>query len=273
MLKQLFVEKGKPWALLILVALISACSDDRIEIVSQFANTQDINQGSAVYLDDKVIGEVLQTRKQNAGSRVVLAIDQAAAQTLSNESVVVVNRLKQGAPLEIYNRYENPNITLKDGEEIIGLDSMLQLSAWMVNGAIQLGSDSLASYWQSFQDYMNNGKFQNDKQRVGKQINVATQATQQVIQQAEQEVSTAMRELANSEKQMVAAIKQMGEELSPIAKQLGKSGSVLMQELTTLVETLQKSNQQEQKAGTEFIQTLKNTIEQLKQKAQQGAQE
>lgn len=257
---------------LFLGLFLTACSDNGVQVFTQFANTQDIKEGGLVYLDDSVVGEVVDVKNNEQGSRVVIEFDKKAAATISDKSAVVVNRLKEGAPLEVYNRTSSSESYLQDGQEIQALDSMFQVGAWMLGDAIQLGAGSVSDYVQSFQDYLQGDKFQQDKAQVTEQLNAAKQAAQVAVQQAEKEVASAMQGMIDSEQEMAAAVEQLGEELSPMLEELGSSGAQLITELEKFTEGLQKTDQGEQQAGKELMQSLLRTLEKLNQSIEQGVQ-
>lgn len=258
--------------MLLLAAALGACSNGGIEVVSQFSNTQDIKEGSKVYLDEKVVGEVVDVANKGEGSRVLIVFDKQAADSISAKSALVVNRLKEGAPLEVYNRPSSAGEFLQDGQELTALDSMFQLGAWMVGDAIQLGTGSVSDYLQSFQDYLKGEQFQQDKAQVTEQINAATQAAQVAVEQAEKEVSDAIQEMADSEQEMAAAVEQLGQELSPMMQELGSSGAQLVEQLQRFTQGLQNTDKEEQQTGKALMDSLLETLEKLNQSIEQGVQ-
>lgn len=259
-------------SLLLLAIFLAACSDSGVQVLSKFANTQDIKEGSQVYLDDQIVGEVVDVTNDGEGSSVLIEFDKQAASSISGKSAVVVNRLKEGAPLEVYNRPSSAGDFLQQGQELKALDSMFQLGAWMVGDAIQLGTGSVADYMQSFQDYLKGDEFQQNKAQVTNQINAATQAAQVAVEQAEKSVSAAIEEMADSEQEMAAAVEQLGQELSPMMQELGKSGAQLIEELQKFTQGLQNTDKQEQQTGKALMDSLLQTLEKLNQSIEQGVQ-
>jgi len=257
---------------LFVALFLSACSDKGVQVITQFANTQDIKEGGLVYLDDQAVGEVVDVKNDEQGSRVLISFDKEAAASISDKSAVVVNRLKEGAPLEVYNRTSASGESLQDGQEIKAFDSMFQVGAWMVGDAIQLGTGTVSDYVQSFQDYLKGDKFQQDKAQVADQLNAAKEAAKVAVEQAEKEVTAAMKDMVDSEQEMAAAVEQLGEELSPMLEELGNSGAQLITELEKFTKGLQQTDTGEQQAGKELMQSLLRTLEKLNQSIEQGVQ-
>ena len=278
-----------------LLVLLSACSDSGFNVTTSFENTQDIEEGTVVYFQDQVVGTVSDVTKTQIGSAVQMTIDPQAAEKISSNAAVVVNRLKEGAPLEIYNSEGANKEFLVAGQELKGLDSMFQLGAWMVGDAIKIGTGSVSQYVDAFQEYLQGDKFQTDKAQVQEKINEATQAASETIKAVEQDMSEAVEEMtkdmteaveemAEAEEEMAEVVEQLGDELapmvellndelSPVVKELTKSGSLLMEQLEQFTKGLESTQQSEQQAGKHFMDSLLATLEKLNQSLEQGAAE
>jgi len=263
---------GRLLLLASLTLLMAARCSSGVQVSAHFENTQDIKEGTVVYFENEAVGEVVDVEATNGGSVVRLALSEEAPKSISSNAAVVVNRLKQGAPLEIYNRDIAGQETLKDGQELKGFDSMLQLGAWMVGDAIQLGSGSVSDLVQSFQDYLQGDKFQQDKAEVTAQIGAATTAAQEALKTIEQDVNTAVQELVDSEGDAAKSIEQLGEELSPLVGELAKSGTILAEQLEQFTKGLQEAQNEEQQAGQTLIDSLTAMLEKLNRSMQQGAE-
>ena len=253
--------------------VLTACGGNELEVTAQFSNTQDIDEGTIVYFEEQPIGEVEDSETHGNGSSIVIELDQSAAELISSNSAVVVNRLKEEAILEIHNPNDITKEFIQDGQQIKGLDSMFQLGAWLVGDVIQLGSSSLNEYVGAFQDYLQSDKFQQDKSAMQEQVNTATVEAQQAIESIGEELNNVMGELAAKEDEAAQAIEQLGEELAPMVQELGKSGSLLMEQLEAFTQSLEQTELTEQQAGQTFLQSLTETLEMLNQSLEQGVEE
>jgi len=254
-------------------AFLNACSNGGIEVTTYLSNTNDIETGALVYFEDQVVGEVSDIVTEAAGVRIALNIDKVAAAKISRQSAVVVNRLKDGAPLEMYNPSVVGEEFLQAGQEVKGLDSMFQLGAWLVGDAIQVGSGSITQYVNAFQDYLKGQQFQEDKAAVRAQIEEAKDAASEAISSMELELDNAAKEMATSEKEMAAAVEEFGEELAPVVQELSKNGAELMQELEKFAQGLEQTSPDEQMSGQKFMKSLLSTLQQLNQSIEQGLEQ
>jgi len=255
------------------LAFLNACSNGGIEVTTYLSNTNDIETGALVYFEDQVVGEVSDIVTEAAGVRIALNIDKVAAAKISQQSAVVVNRLKDGAPLEMYNPSVVGEEFLQAGQEVKGLDSMFQLGAWLVGDAIQVGSGSITQYVNAFQDYLKGQQFQEDKAAVRAQIEEAKDAASEAISSMELELDNAAKEMATSEKEMAAAVEEFGEELAPVVQELSKNGAELMQELEKFAQGLEQTSPDEQMSGQKFMKSLLSTLQQLNQSIEQGLEQ
>lgn len=278
MLKIIFLSSLKRFsvmkaAVLVLLSLLAACDSGGVNVVANFANTQDIEEGAAVYYEQHAIGEVSDVSNSDSGSLVQLTLDESVANQIDGSAALVVNRLKEGAPLEIYNRPSADNVGLTSGQELKGLDSMIQLGAWMVGDAIQLGAGSLSSYAQAFQEYLQGDEFQQDKLNFEQKMNEVTVAASGALKSLEQDIEKASSEFEVTEEEVAAVIEELGEELSPVAEELSRSGAQLMQELEKFALGLEDSNSAEQKTGQQFLESLTAALEKLNESIEKGAAE
>ena len=259
--------------LLSIAVLFTACGNDGLRVVTDFSNTQDIEEGTIVYFDDKEIGEVVDTKKRGDGMFVTLELDQNAIEFVSSDAAVVVNRLKQGVPLEIYNPNNSGADYVEAGDTLQGLDSMIQLGAWLVGDAIQLGSDSLTGYVTSFQNYLQSDKFEQDKVDVQRQINNVATETQIVLKELEGELAQALQELGSLEEIAASTVEQFGEEMSPLMQELAKNGVQLSQQLELFTEGLKDSDLNDQETGQALLESMVKTLAELNESINDGVQE
>ena len=242
---------------------LSACDGSGFSVSTIFANNPDIPTGTEVYLDGQLIGEVVNVEPVEAGLQVKLKLDKELVKHIGSNSAVVVNRSKQGAPLEIYNRTSADKTMLQNGQMLKALNSMFELGAWMVGDAIQLGQGTVSDYVESFQDYLKSDEFQSDKDMVAERIESARVAAEQGVKKVEQELARAANDLAASEENAAMAIEKLSEEMAPLMKELGSEGAQMMQQLQQLSAGLAQSDPEQQAAGERFIASLLEALKTL----------
>ncbi len=264
----------KCFLLLIIVSSLIACSGNGIKVTAEFENTQDIKEGAKIFFDGKRIGEVGDVVKRNSGSIVELELIAKARQLLDANSAVVVNRLKTGAPLELYGRAAASDEMIQDGQQIQGLDSMFQLGAWMVGDVIQTGTGSLSKYVGAFQKYLSSKEFEGNKALVKEQLVGLTESATVVVKDVEQEVTAAINNFSINEDDIVETIEQFGDELSPVVSEVARSSAELVKQLEYFIANVEKSaNLSELQSGERIMESLVETFEKLNQSIEDGAEQ
>jgi hypothetical protein len=252
-------------------AVLTACGSNDYVVNTSFDTTQDIKEGAAIYMNSEIVGEVLDVEMSGSGSVLELKIDKEFAKEIGAASAIVVNRLKEGAPLEIVNREARDQSMLVEGQSIKGLDSMLQLGAWMVGDAIQLGTGTASQMVESFQEYLSSEKFDNDKDAVREQIDSAKLAAERTLKNVEQELEKAAQDLSHAEIEAAKAMEQLGEELAPLIEKLASEGSTLSQQLEEFTLNLENVDPDDQLAGEQFLASLEAMLERLNQSVEEGS--
>ena len=252
------------------ILLLAACGD-KITVNSNFSRTADIEKGQEVFFNDQVIGEVTGVDNQDTQTRVTIELEGKNLEQVDSSAAVVINRLKQGAPLEIYNRNTKTG-AVKDGQELKGLNSMFELGAWMVGDAINIGGGTLSGYVAEFQKYLDSDQFEQDKTQVQQQIQQAGEAAKEAIKAVNNDMNKAVEELSDSESEAAKAVEQLGKELAPVVAELGKSGAEIMQELDKLSENLEQKTESNQELGANFLQSLLVMLQQLNEGLNAGQQ-
>lgn len=257
---------------LMLLAGLSACGDNGIRVTTEFRSAHGVKEGTKVYFEERGVGQVVAIAEQGSGSQVTMMIDLEAAETIDPASAVVINRIKPGAPLEIYASASAKQLGLQDGQQLKGLDSMIELVAWSLGDAFQAGSDELTGYVDSFQQYLQSDEFEDDRAQVEAGVKEMATVAAMAIKTIEQDLASAMAEMTVSEDELALAIQQLGDDLSPIAEEMAKSGTDLMFELEKFTQGLESATAEEQAAGQRLIESIIATIEKLDAAAERGAQ-
>lgn len=256
---------------LVLVLLLTACGND-VTVTTTLNSTRDVEEGAAVYLDEKVVGEVVDVDRAAGQTILKIELGEESSVAVKQNAAVVINRLKANAPIEIYNQKAEAG-SVQDGQELKGLDSMFQLGAWMVGDSLDMGADTLTGYVSAFQKYLQGDDWQQDKAQITEQAQQQVQqvatAAEAVVKQASEEVLKVTEDLKQVEGEVAAAVEQIGGELAPVFGELAKSGQTIMQELEKLSSNLEQQGDAEQAVGTQFMQSLEQALEALNDSMEQ----
>jgi len=266
------ITQLKSVVVLLLLITLSACGNNGVEISTEFRSAQGLKEGTKIYFEERGVGEVIDIAERDSGSLVTMVIDEEAALTIDSQAAVVVNRIKLGAPLEIYASASPDTLGLQEGQQIRALNSMIELVAWSVGDALQVSTGELTGYVDSFQDYLQGEKFQEDRARVEQGVKEMAKVASEAMKSVEQDLAEAMSEIDVSEEELATAIKELGDELSPLAEEMAKSGTNLMAELEKFTQGLENATADEQQSGQQLIDSLIETIEKLNDAAERGAE-
>jgi len=260
-------------AALALMSFLGACGSNSVDVMAKFSNTKDIKEGTTVYFEDRAVGEVEDVSGQDGGSIILLGINQDAATKISGHAAVVVNRIKPGAPLEIYNPSGDLRGPLEEGQMLQGMDSMLELMAWSVGDAINEGSKEFGSLMSGFTEYLKGDDFQRGKQEFQEQMKEAGNAAGNALRSVEQDISEAITNMVAAEEEAAQMVERLGEELSPMVAELSRSGAELSAELEKFAQGLENAAPEEQETGKRFMESLIATLEKLNESMEQGLEE
>ena len=177
------------------VLFLFSCTDQGVIVKTEFASTQDVRPDTPVFLGADKVGEVVDVDTTQYGSKITMEIAKEKASKIHNKAAVVVNRLREGAPLEIHNPPSDITQPIESGQNLEGLDSMLQLVAWGVGSTIEVGMNELSR----FQEYLESDEFQRDKASVGVAVDRGLSVAKQNLQLAESELRSTIEKLDLSE--------------------------------------------------------------------------
>jgi len=263
--------KARPYQLAtILIALmLGACSNNGMQVNANFGNTQDIAEGTSVYFGNKVIGSVSDVSKTEHGSKVQMALDIEMSKKVNRRAAVVVNRLRQGAPLELHNPPGIVHNALENGQELEALDSMLQLVSWGIGSSFEAGTDSISA----FKDYLKSDEFQREKAGVGIAIDQGMKAAKEGILEAEKTIEDVVNEMNLSEQELAEVVSELGDEVAPLVEEFAQGGTELMLELERFAQNLEQSSAENQQTGEEFLESLTEALETLNESLDKGVEQ
>lgn len=259
--------------LLMLLATLSACGGNGLDVTAKFINTKDIEAGTTVYFQGRAVGEVIDVSGTDTGSVVKLEINQDAATGISAEAAVVVNRIKPGAPLEVHNPTGEMAQSLQPGQSIKGMDSMLELMAWSVGDAINESDKEFTSMIKGFQDYLKGDDFQRSKDDVKNQMKDVAGAAGSAMNTIKQDINEAFDEMVAAEEEMAIAIEDLGNELSPVVEEMSKTGTELALEMERFAQSLEQATPEERESGQRLMESITEMLTKLNDSMEKGAEQ
>ena len=140
---------------------------------------------------------------------------------------------------------------------------MFQLGAWMVGDTLNIGTESLSTYVDAFQRYLDGEKFQQDKQvvqGVAEQLGKEVQGAARVFGE---EVKKITEDLGAAEQKAANAINQFGKEVVPVLNEFSKSGQAVVEELEKFSENIQQQNPEAKELGGTVLSSLLETLEKV----------
>lgn len=246
---------------ILMTFFLTACGSET-QVTAKLNATKDIKSGDDVFLSGISVAEVVKVEQVNGNTLLTLELNDSGESSIKKNAAVVVNRLKANTPLEIYNKQGEADL-VEDGDELKGLNSMFQLGAWVVGDSLNAGSESLSSYVNAFQRYLDGDQFQQDKQvmksaaqQLGKEVQGATQVLTE-------EFKKTIKDIGITEEKAAQAIEQFGTELAPVIGELSQSREVVVNELEKFTKNLQEQNPEAKELGKTILSSLLKTLEQV----------
>lgn len=256
--------------LILLAIALTACGSAGVEVSSRFDNSQNIEEGAAIFFKGELAGEVSEVVQDGSSSVVVMHIEPEQAELISKGAAVVVNSLKQGTPLEIHNSANPKVLGLEHGDQLDGLDSMMSLIGWSVGDALDFGGSELSGYLRSFQEYLESDEFASDKGEIKSHIESAANDAASALKDVENEITATINGHDLTEQELAAAMEQLGRELSPVVEEAAASGARIMQELERFAQSLEAHSEEHQESGVQFLDSLSAVLEKLNESMEKG---
>ena len=258
-------------ACLMLVALLGCTAPEPFQVSARFNQTRDIDVGRTGLFDGVAVGEVLTVTPEGAGSIVAMSVTPEAAEIISADAALVVNRIKPGAPLELHNPSGVMVEPLQAGQRVQAMDSMLELMAWSVGDAINAGGEQLAVMVDEFQRYIKSDEFQQNAQAVQQQLQDALGTTAAALKTIGEDVAQSIVNVAATEQQLAKAIDELGDELGPVVEEMARSSADLASELDEFAAQLENATPEQKASGERLIQSITDLLAKLNQSLEQGS--
>ena len=258
-------------ACLMLIGLVGCTAPQPFQVSARFNQTRDIEVGRPVLFDGVSVGEVLTVTHEGAGSIVAMSVTPEAAEMISADAALVVNRIKPGAPLELHNPSGVMVEPLQAGQRVQAMDSMLELMAWSVGDAINAGGEQLAVMVDDFQRYIKSDEFQQNAQAVQQQLQDALGTTAAALKTIGEDVAQSIVNVAATEEQLAQAIDELGDELGPVVEEMARSSADLAAELDQFSAQLENASPEQRASGERLIQSITDLLAKLNQSLEQGS--
>ncbi|MEO0368396.1 MAG: MlaD family protein, partial [Pseudomonadota bacterium] len=249
--------------ILLVAAMLSACGLGGFTVNTEFDSAEGLEVGKPVLFNNEEIGSVTKVEEGLNSTKVSIKLNSDKVELLNTKSAVVINQMKTGSPLEFFNQGTDGAEPLVNGQEVRGFDSLMEMGAWMVGDAIQLGTGTLSDYVDAFTDYLKGEQFEEDKAAVQQQLSEAASSAQEALQTVETDMNQALEQLKESEVDISAAISQLGDELSPLIKELSVSGASLIQQLEQFAEGVEADLNENPDIGQDLLNSLIETFQKL----------
>ena len=258
-------------ACLMLIGLVGCTAPQPFQVSARFNQTRDIEVGRPVLFDGVSVGEVLTVTHEGAGSIVAMSVTPEAAEIISADAALVVNRIKPGAPLELHNPSGVMVEPLQAGQRVQAMDSMLELMAWSVGDAINAGGEQLAVMLDDFQRYIKSDEFQQNAQAVQQQLQDALGTTAAALKTIGEDVAQSIVNVAATEEQLAQAIDELGDELGLVVEEMARSSADLAAELDQFSAQLENATPEQKASGERLIQSITDLLAKLNQSLEQGS--
>lgn len=246
----------------ILFAFMLAACGSEMQVSATLNSTKDVKEGDSIFLAGEVVGEVVNVEQQGDKTLLKIELNNKGESSIRQNAAIVVNRLKNDAPIEIYNK-QNEEVLIQKGGELTGLNSMFQLGAWMVGDSLSASSDSLTGYVDAFQRYLNGDQFQQDKRVLEDSAKQLGKDVQGVANALTEEVKKVTKDLGLTEEKAAEAVEQFGEELAPVLSELSKSSEAIVAELEKFTKSIDEQNPEAKELGSTILASLLKTLEKV----------
>ncbi len=249
----------RAFLLILFTFMLVACGSE-MQVSATLNSTQDVDEGDEVFLADVVVGEVVDVEQQGNKTLLKIELNNKGESSIKQNAAIVVNRLKNNAPIEIYNK-QNEEVLIQKDAQLTGLSSMFQLGAWMVGDSLSAGSDSLTGYVDAFQRYLNGDQFQQDKKVLEDGAKQLGKDVQGVADALTEEVKKVTKDLGMTEEKAAEAVEQFGQEIAPVLGELSKSSEAIVAELERFTKNIEAQNPEAKELGTTILSSLLKTLE------------
>lgn len=242
----------KYFKLLMIISLVTgiyACSQ-QTDLSVSFDTPQKLSEGAKVYLDGQAVGEVSKISNTNEAMVVTLDLEPESIKHLRSGSAAIVNSKNGEQIVEIYN-YRSGKEVLKAGDQLIGLNNLLEYAAWQAGEAIDAGKQSAESALGSVSEYFNSDEWQQQKQKMNDQMAKLQQDLGQAFEESRQAIDQLLQDLEAGSDQAREETKKSYEELSAQLKteieRLRKQGKEqLIDPLKQLLDELSRAMEENQ---------------------------
>ena len=211
-----------------------------------------VTEGSQVYYQQEIIGEVNRVSQENSDTRVHMSLDSEKLGELKKGSAALLVKRDGETNIELFN-YRTGEQSLSDGDELVALHNTMEYVAWQTGETVDFAQDTLTDMTASLRNFLQSEEWlkqkqemQQELQRLGSDVQIAISEMQKEYEALIQEMETQSeksrkqaekryQELATALKQQIAELLKSGEEvLADSLQQFLDSLNQLMQRYSEL---------------------------------------
>lgn len=219
------MTRPAPLAIVALFVLLTACGRE-ITLSAVFDTPAGLDAGSAVYLGDAQVGEVARLTVAGGETRAEVSLDPDLTGALRSGSAALLARRDGRTVIELYN-YRPGNEPLKDGGELVGLNSSLEFAAWQAGEALDTGRQTMDEMSRSVTEYFESDAWQRQKENMNRQM----EALSEELGRAYDRTDRAYRDfLADLENESEGARERARESYAELARRLREQITRLREE-------------------------------------------
>lgn len=250
----------KKWVMIVglLVMGLAACSRS-LDVVVSFAAVPGLQRGDAVMLDGEQIGKVSRLEQFDQQTKAVLALDPDKASSLRSNAAAMVVAQDSTHVVEIYNSTTGSS-PLAAGNELLAIDSSLELLAWRTGEALDQTNKQLGAALSSLQEYFSSSEWERQKQALQEDLAGLEQAAGRSTDQARRELEALLGSLQDKSmetaKQLDQRYQALTDDLSELGKDLARQGQehllpALEEILSTVHDAIEQYQHQQKPPGNQ----------------------
>ena len=216
------------WFLPIAVLILISCSQV-VTLKVPFKSVDDIKSGTAVIYKGEKIGKVVAVKRRDTGNEVHLALKFDAITELHSSAAAMVVQGKAGKHVELFNSVTG-EAGVKDGDELLAIDSGLQLGLWQAGEVIDAINSNTDDLVGSLNEYLESEQWHQRKKEMNKDIENLMQTTEEGLTTIGKELTGLLGKLdlesKDTGKMLVEGVANIAREMESKLKELNEQGKL-----------------------------------------------
>lgn len=210
------------------VLVLMACSQS-VTLKVPFKSTDNVSSGTAVVLEGQKIGKVVAVKNSDAGNQVHLVLNPEAIKQLRSNAAAMVVESETDRHVELFNSATG-ELGVKDGDELLAIDSGLQLALWQAGEVIDATNSTTDELVGSLNDYLTSDQWQQRKQDMNKDFEDLKQTTEEGLATIGKELTDLLGNLdlesKDTGKVLAEGVGKIARELENKLKELNDKGKL-----------------------------------------------